>query len=80
MAEVHANPADLIVLPTNWPPGAECMAATAINTRAMENAVYFAAVNRVGRERGFCFIGLSRICDPSGNTLAASTGTGPSQR
>lgn len=68
--------ADLIVLPTNWPPGAECMAASAINTRAMENAVYFAAVNRVGQERGFTFIGLSRICDPSGNTLAASTGTG----
>ncbi len=66
--------ADLIVLPTNWPPGAECMAAWAINTRALENAVYFAAVNRVGVERGFTFIGRSRICDPAGNTLAESTG------
>ena len=68
--------ADLIVLPTNWPPGAECMANWAVNTRALENAVYFAAVNRVGTERGFPFIGRSRICDPSGNTLAESTGTG----
>lgn len=68
--------ADLIILPTNWPPGAECMASWAVNTRALENAVYFAAVNRVGTERGFPFIGRSRICDPSGNTLAESTGTG----
>lgn len=67
--------ADLIVLPTNWPPGAECVAANALNTRAMENGVYYIAVNRVGTERGFSFIGLSRICDPSGNTLATSTGT-----
>ncbi|MBW3541252.1 MAG: carbon-nitrogen hydrolase family protein [Planctomycetes bacterium] len=64
--------ADLIVLPTNWPPGAECMADFAVNTRAMENAVYFAAVNRVGTERGFRFIGRSRICDPGGNTLAVA--------
>lgn len=68
--------ADLIALPTNWPPGAECMAATAVNTRAMENAVYYAAVNRIGSERGFEFIGRSRICDPSGRTLAESSGIG----
>src|SRR5690606_31066692 len=45
--------ADLIVLPTNWPPGAECMAAFSIASRAMENSVYYAAINRVGSERGF---------------------------
>jgi predicted amidohydrolase len=67
--------ADLIALPTNWPPGAECVADNVIATRAMENAVYFAAVNRVGIERGFEFIGRSRICAPNGTTLAASTGT-----
>ena len=67
--------ADLIALPTNWPPGAECVAQHTINTRAMENGVYFAAVNRVGTERGFSFIGQSRICDPSGRTLAEA-GTG----
>ena len=64
--------ADLIALPTNWPPGAECVASHVLNTRAMENAVYFAAANRVGEERGFRFIGLSRICAPDGSTLAAS--------
>jgi predicted amidohydrolase len=62
--------ADLIVLPTNWPPGAECMAGCAVNTRAMENNVYYAACDRVGDERGFHFIGLSKICDPSGRVLA----------
>lgn len=67
--------ADLIALPTNWPPGAECVSAHAINTRAMENGVYFIAVNRVGTERGFSFIGGSRICAPDGSTLAAAENT-----
>lgn len=67
--------ADLILLPTNWPPGAESVAEYAINTRSMENAVYFVAVNRVGVERGFRFIGHSRICDPLGRTLAHASHT-----
>jgi len=67
--------ADVIALPTNWPPGAECVAAHVLNTRAMENSVYFAAANRVGTERGFDFIGRSRICGPKGETLAASEDT-----
>lgn len=61
--------ADLIVLPTNWPPGAECTADFVINARAMENNVYYMAVNRVGNERGFRFIGQSKICDPRGKVL-----------
>lgn len=65
--------ADLIALPTNWPPGAECVAENVINARAMENAVYYAAINRVGTERGFTFIGKSRICAPSGKTLATGS-------
>ncbi|MES2788197.1 MAG: carbon-nitrogen hydrolase family protein [Planctomycetota bacterium] len=62
--------ADLIALPTNWPPGAECTADCVINARAMENGVYYIAVNRVGVERGFTFIGRSKIVDPTGNPLA----------
>jgi predicted amidohydrolase len=61
--------ADLIALPTNWPPGAECMAECTIRSRAMENGLYYAAVNRVGSERGFEFIGQSQVADPSGNLL-----------
>ncbi len=62
--------ADIIVLPTNWPPGGAYMAEFSINCRAMENGVYFAAVNRIGFENGFSFIGKSRICSPVGATMA----------
>ena len=61
--------ADLIVLPTNWPSGAECSADHMINIRAMENHVYYLAVDRVGVERGFSFIGKSRLCAPNGDSL-----------
>ncbi|HEY1379159.1 MAG TPA: carbon-nitrogen hydrolase family protein [Gemmataceae bacterium] len=64
--------ADLIVLPTNWPPQAEKTARVLVPARAMENRVYYAAVNRVGEERGFRFIGLSRVADVTGDLLAAS--------
>jgi len=63
--------ADLIVLPTNWPPGGTYMAEYSINCRAMENGIYFAAVNRIGTENGFHFIGKSRICSPVGATMAS---------
>ena len=65
--------ADLIALPTNWPPGAQCMTPTAICTRAMENKLYYAAINRVGEERGTQFIGRSCICDPAGNILVSAS-------
>ncbi len=64
------NGADLIVLPTNWPPGADTTAEYIPNARALENHVYFMAVNRVGDERGFHFIGKSKICHPNGHALA----------
>jgi len=62
--------ADLLVLPTNWPTHSECAAEHMIPTRAMENTVYVMAVNRVGEESGFRFIGASSIVDPSGHPLA----------
>jgi 5-aminopentanamidase len=62
--------ADLLVLPTNWPTHSECAAEHMIPTRAMENTVYVMAVNRVGEESGFRFIGASSIVDPSGKSLA----------
>jgi predicted amidohydrolase len=61
--------ADLLILPTNWPPGADTFAKYIPNARALENNVYFLSVNRVGTERGFRFIGQSRLCDTNGNTL-----------
>jgi predicted amidohydrolase len=61
--------ADLLILPTNWPPGADTFAKYLPNARALENNVYFMSVNRVGTERGFRFIGCSRLCDVSGNPI-----------
>lgn len=66
--------ADLIALPTNFPPGAEGMTDFVVNTRAMENNVYYACVNRVGSERGFHFIGNSKICDPVGGVMDEARG------
>lgn len=62
--------ADLIALPTNWPPTSSIAADVIPNTRALENHVYFMSINRIGSERGFEFIGKSKICDPHGNNLA----------
>lgn len=69
--------ADLVVLPTNWPPGAGCTADVVPNARAMENNVYFISVNRIGLERGFDFIGKSKICKPSGLDHAFADHTNP---
>ena len=61
--------ADLIVLPTNWPPTSGLTANIIPAARALENHVYYMAINRVGNERGFEFIGKSGIYSPSGATL-----------
>ncbi len=66
--------ADLIVLPTNWPNGGKCSASHIPPMRAHENHVYFLAVNRVGTEGGFHFIGMSRLVDWHGQTLAGAVG------
>ncbi len=62
--------ADLILLPTNWPEGARPVARHVVPARAFENTVYFAAVDRVGVEAGFRFIGQSQIVSPAGERLA----------
>jgi predicted amidohydrolase len=64
--------ADVVLLPTNWPSGAAGVAKFLVPARALENHVYYAAVNRVGEERGFRFIGRSRIAGPDGETLASA--------
>jgi predicted amidohydrolase len=69
--------ADLVVLPTNWPTGAISTARTLIPARALENHLYYAAVNRVGTERGFRFIGMSRILGCTSEFLAVSEGDQP---
>ena len=62
--------AQLIALPTNWPPGAWRTPKFTINARANENHIYFAAVDRIGTERGWRFIGNSKVVDFNGDTIA----------
>jgi predicted amidohydrolase len=68
--------ADLVVLPTNWPTGALTTAKYLVHARALENHIYYAAVNRVGEERGFRFIGQSRIVGCDGEPIAIGDGDG----
>jgi predicted amidohydrolase len=65
---------DLLVVPTNWPAGAESAPEFLTRARAWENRVYVAACNRVGVERGTRFIGRSQIVAPDGVFLAQADG------
>jgi predicted amidohydrolase len=69
--------ADLVVLPTNWPTGAAPTIRHLTAARALENHVYYAACNRVGEERGFRFIGQSRILDCDGELQASAGADAP---
>ena len=70
--------AEIIALPTNWPPPADREAKHTIIVRAMENHVFVLAVNRVGTERGYRFIGQSKLCSPTGEILAQADETNES--
>ena len=64
--------ADLILVPTNWPQGAEVSADHVALARAAENRVFVATCNRVGTERSFRFVGRSKIVGLDGVPLAAA--------
>jgi predicted amidohydrolase len=65
--------AELIALITNWPTAAWRSPQFVANTRALENHVFYAAVDRIGRERGWDFIGRSKMIDCNGDTLAEAS-------
>jgi predicted amidohydrolase len=64
--------ADLVVLPTNWATNARMMAELVAPARGWENHVYYLAVNRVGDEAGFTYLGRSSAADYLGNVLHRS--------
>ncbi len=66
------NGADLVVLPTCWPPAADIFANHVMIARALENQVYTLASGRSGGERGYQFIGHSSIVAPGGFLLASA--------
>jgi predicted amidohydrolase len=61
--------ADLVVLPTNWATNARTMAELVSPARGWENHIYHLAVNRIGDEAGFHYIGLSSAADYHGNVM-----------
>jgi predicted amidohydrolase len=65
--------AELIILPTNWPTGAWRTPEFVLNARSCENHVNFAAANRCGVERGWEFIGKSKIVDVNGDTICEAS-------
>jgi predicted amidohydrolase len=64
--------ADVILIPTNWPDGAQVSAETICVARAAESRVWVVTCNRVGTEEGFHFIGRSKIISPTGSVVAAA--------
>lgn len=67
--------ADLLVLPTNWPPGSGVSCDAIPACRSLENKVYFMAVNRIGTEQGTPFIGNSSITDCVGKIVDSAQGS-----
>jgi len=67
--------AELIALITNWPTAAWRSPEFVANTRALENHVFYAATDRVGVERGWKFVGRSKVVDYNGDTLAEASAT-----
>jgi 5-aminopentanamidase len=67
--------ADIIAVITNWPRQRVYIAKHVINARALENHIYMVAADRVGTERGGKFLGMSKIVDVSGRTLASASVT-----
>ena len=65
--------AEIVALLTNWPEGVEATSRYIVPARAVENRINYIAVNRVGRERGFRFIGESKIIDYSGKILSEAS-------
>lgn len=64
---------ELFVLPTNWPTGAWRTPKFMLNARAQENHYAVIAVNRVGTERGWRFIGQSKIVDCMGDLVCEAS-------
>jgi len=64
--------AQILILPTNWPEGAQVTADYVAIARAAENRIFIATCDRVGEENGFKFIGKSKIVHPSGKVLASA--------
>ncbi|MDR2353439.1 MAG: carbon-nitrogen hydrolase family protein [Deltaproteobacteria bacterium] len=66
--------ADIVFLPANWPPTHK-FPENIWKFRALENGIYFVAVNRTGREETFdCTKSVSYIIRPDGEIISSASG------
>ena len=66
--------AQLIIIPTaNTMDEPRDLFESELRTAAMQNGVYIAMCNRVGREGGVVFCGESMVVDPNGNVIVKAT-------
>lgn len=61
--------AEVVVMPTCSPATSSELADYVPRTRAVENAVFFVMVNRVGRDGPIDFVGRSQVVDPGGRVV-----------
>jgi predicted amidohydrolase len=67
--------ADLMLFTANWPDARKIVWQTLIKARAIENQLYVAGVNRIGKDgAGINYSGDSLIIDPKGNVLCDLAG------
>jgi predicted amidohydrolase len=64
--------ADILLIPTAQMEPYEQVAKHVIPARAYENQLYVAYANHSGNDDGLSYIGLSSICGPNGDILAAA--------
>lgn len=67
---------DLMIFTANWPASRNEVWKTLLKARAIENQVYVAGVNRVGKDgNDISYIGESQIINPRGEVLSGSDQT-----
>ena len=71
--ECACNGADLIAVPTSLMEPYGHIAHSLVPARSIENQVYVAYANRIGREHDMHFVGKSVILDPEGAELARAS-------
>ncbi|HQT39269.1 MAG TPA: carbon-nitrogen hydrolase family protein [Acidocella sp.] len=64
--------ADILLIPTAQMEPYEQVAKHVIPARAYENQLYVAYANHSGNDDGLSYIGLSSICSPNGDIIAAA--------
>lgn len=71
----NAATTDCFVVPANWPEARRLHWMTLLRARAIENQAYVVGVNRVGSAGRLSYSGDSRIIDPLGEMVEATSGT-----